>query len=129
MPIPSDIPAGTVDPALALKLDALVASVQAGVPAFNAREAEASRLAAAAGAEASESWVAAQQALSLLVEQYGVTTRSAADIDALAAARIEGSKWIAPADQAAIATAAASVAAIGEPQAATIARIQGQIAR
>jgi hypothetical protein len=129
VPIPSEVPPGTVDPALAERLDALVAEVRAGVPAFEAREAEASRLAAGAGPESSESWVAAQQALSRLVEQFGVTTRTAADIDALASAQLEGKRWISPADQSAIAAAATAVAAISEAQAASIARIRESLAR
>ena len=129
VPIPADVPAGAVDPALARQLDELVAQVRAGVPLFDGREGEASRLAAAAGAESSESWVAAQQALSRLVEQYGVTTRASADIDALAANRLEARRWISPADQAAIAAAANAVAAISETQSASIARIRENIAR
>lgn len=129
VPVPGDIPAGTVDAALARQLDELVAQIRAGAPAFDAQEAEATRLAAGAGPESSESWVAAQQALSRLVEQFGNTTRAAADIDALASARLEGKHWIAPADQAAIAAAASTVAAISEPQAAAIARIREQLAR
>ena len=129
LPIRSEIPAGPVDPALASRLAALVGEVRSGMPAFEAREADAVRLAAAAGPVASESWVVAQQALSLLIEQYGVTTRAAADIDALAASRLEGQRWIRPADQQAIAGAAADVGAISEPQAAAVARLQNQLAR
>jgi len=129
VPIPSEVPPGTSDPVLARRLDELVAEVRAASPGFEARAAEAARLAAAAGPESSEGWIAAQQALSQLVEQFGVTTRAAADIDALAAARLESRRWIAPADQAEISAAAAAVAAIGEPQAAAIARIQEQLAR
>ena len=93
------------------------------------RQAVADRLAAAAGPMASESWIAAQQALSRLIEQDGVTTRAAADIDALAASRLEGQHWIRPADQQAIAAAAAEVAAINEAQAAAIDRLTSQLAR
>lgn len=129
VPIPSEIPTGAVDPALARRLDELVAAVRAGEPTFQAREAEASRLAAGAGPEASEGWVAAQQALSRLIEQYGATTRAAADIDALASTQLNSKRWISPADQAAISAAANAVAAISEPQAAAIARIRDQVAR
>ena len=129
VPIPSEIPPGTVDPALAQRLEALVAEVRAGAPAFDEREAEASRLAASAGPESSEGWIAGQQALSRLVEQYGVTTRAAANIDALASAQLEGQRWISPADQAAITAAASAVAAISEPQAASIARIRESLPR
>ena len=129
VPIPDTVAAGTVDPALAERLQALVSAARANTSAFDAREAEASRLAAAAGPMASESWVAAQQALSRLVEQRGVTTRVAADIDALASARLEGQHWIQPADREAIAAAAADVAAINDPQAAAVSRLMDQLAR
>lgn len=129
VPIPANVPSGPVDAALAGKLDALVGQARSGVPLFNAKRADAERLAAGAGPIASESWVAAQQALSLLVEQYGVTTRAAADIDGLAASRIEGQRWIRPSDQQAIAAAAAEVGAINDAQAAAIGRLRDQLAR
>lgn len=129
VPIPATVPIGPADGALVAKLEALVGQARGGVPLFQARQAEAERLAAAAGPIASESWVEAQQALSQLVEQYGVTTNAAADIDELASVRLEGQRWIRPADQQAIAAAAASIAAISEPQAAAIKRLNNQIAR
>ena len=78
---------------------------------------------------ASESWVTAQSAVSLLVEQYGVTTRAAADIDALASERLQRQKWIAPADQAAIAAAQTEVQSISSRQAEAIDRVKDQLAR
>jgi len=128
-PIPADIPAGTADAALAERLEALVVQARGGVAAFDALEAEAARLAAAAGPVSSEGWVVAQQALSRLVEQFGITTRVAADIDALAATRLEANRWISPADQASIRAAASDVAAISDTQTAALARIREQLAR
>ena len=78
---------------------------------------------------ASESWIAAQQALSVLIERYGTTTRASADIDALASNRLEGQHWIRPVDQQTIAAAAAEVAAISNSQAASIQRLKDQLAR
>jgi hypothetical protein len=129
VPIPGDVPAGTASPALAARLGELVSQVRAGAPSFDSRLEEAGRLAAGAGPEGSESWVAAQSALSRLVEQYGVTTRAAADIDALAAERLQSQKWITPADQAAIAAAQAEVASISNRQAEAIDRLKTQLAR
>lgn len=129
IPIPDSAPTGSPDAALAERLNVLVAAVRGAVPAFEARETEASRLASAAGPIASESWIAAQQALSQLIEQYGVTTQAAADIDALASARIENQRWIQPADREAIAAAAAEVADISNSQAAAIGRLKDQLAR
>ena len=129
VPIPGDTPSGKADAALLSRLNELVSQVRAGTPAFDARLDQASRLAAGAGPEASDGWVAAQSALSRLVEQYGVTTRAAADVDALAAERLETQKWIAPADQAAIAAAQADIASISDRQAEAIDRLKAQLAR
>jgi hypothetical protein len=129
VPIPGTVPSGPADAALAARLGELVGTARAGSAQFDARLANAERLAGAAGPMASESWVAAQQALSLLIEQYGVTTRAAADIDALASSRLEGQRWIRPTDQQAISAAAAEVSAISEPQAAAIERLQNQLGR
>ena len=129
VPIPADVPPGIVDTALARRLEELVAEARGAAPTFGAREAEATRLAAAAGPISSESWIAAQQALSRMVEQFGITTRVAGDIDAIASTRVKENRWIAPADQGAIATAAMAVASISEPQAAAIARIREQLER
>lgn len=129
LPIPDAPPAGAVDPALTSRLQALVASAQASAPAFEAREAAASRLAATAGPMASESWIAAEQALSRLVADHGTTTQAAAEIDALAAERLERQRWINPAEREAIMTAAAEVAAINDRQAAAIDRLKQQLAR
>lgn len=129
LPVPDTAPAGPVDAALADRLHALVGIVKSSVPQFEAQEADAARLAAMAGPMASESWIAAQQGLSRLVEQHGITTRAAADIDALAASRLDGQRWIGPADQHAIAAAAAEVGAINASQTAAIDRLSSQIAR
>jgi hypothetical protein len=129
LPISGDAPAGPADAALAAQLQGLIAEARAGVSQFNARQADADRLAAAAGPMASESWVAAQQALSLLIEQYGVTTRVAGNIDGLASARLEAQHWIRPSDQQAIASAAAEVATVSDAQSAAIDRLKNQLAR
>ena len=129
VPIPDTVPSGTADAALVSRLDELVGVARSAAPQFDARLSNADRLASAAGPVASEGWVVAQQSLSLLIEQYGVTTRAAAEVDALAAARLGSQRWIRPADQQAISTAAAEIAAIGEPQVAAIARLQDQLAR
>lgn len=129
VPIPEAVPSGPADASLSGKLEALVGQARAGVPLFQARQANAEHLVAAAGPIASEGWIAAQQALSLLVEQYGVTTRAAADIDALASARLQGQHWIHPADQQAIAAASAQIVSISDQQAAAIHRLNNQLAR
>ena len=127
--IPSEVPMGNVDLGLMGRLAALVAEARAAAPAFDARRAEAERLASAAGPATSESWIAAQLALSRVGGQHGVTTRVAADIDELAATRLKTQRWIAPADREAIAAAAADVAVLSAAQAAAIERLREQLAR
>lgn len=129
LPITGEETAGTVDPALAGRLSALIAAVRSAMPAFEVRQAEANRLAAVAGPVASESWIAAEQALSRLVEQHGVTTQAAADVDAVAASRLESQRWIAPAERQAITAAAAEVGSISARQAEAIDRLKDQLAR
>ncbi|MEO6113844.1 MAG: hypothetical protein ABIP07_05290 [Sphingomicrobium sp.] len=127
--IPSEVPMGSVDVSLAGRLAALVAEARAAAPAFEASRAEAERLASAAGPAESDSWIAAQQALSRTGGQHGVTTRVAADIDELAATRLKAQRWISPADREAIAAAAADVAVLSEAQAAAIERLRDRLAR
>ena len=129
LPILDASPTGPVDPALAERLRALVETARAGAPQFDAQESEAARLASAAGPIASESWIAAQQALSRLVDRHGVTTRAAGDIDALAATRLDAQHWIRPADREAIAAAATQVGLINSAQAEVIQRLASQLAR
>jgi hypothetical protein len=129
LPIPDTVPTGPVNAELAARLNALVETTRAAAPQFNVQESEATRLAASAGPMASESWIAAQQALSRLVEQHGVTTRASGDIDALAGIRLEAQHWIRPADREAIAAAAAEVGSINNAQAEAIRRLNSQLAR
>ena len=87
----------------------------------------ATALAAAAGARQSESWIAAQQALSALEAQHGVTTTAAATIDAIAAEKIDQTRWLVPATRAAIEAAAAEVGTINAGQSATIDRLGARL--
>ena len=126
---PSEVPVGSVDAVLASRLAALVGEARAAQPGFAARLGESERLTATAGAAGSEGWIAAQQSLSKLIEQHGVTTRVAADIDELAATRLKAQRWLAPADREAITRAAGDVAAISNAQDATINRLRQRLGR
>ena len=118
---------GTVDTALATRLNELVAQARTGDAAFGSAAAAAERLIAIAGPPQSESWVAAQQALSVVVAARAPTTRAMGDIDALAAATIAEKGWIPPADQAAIEAAAAQVWALASRQAARIDAMRARV--
>src|SRR5688500_412328 len=85
VPVGEGEPLRSVDAALAARLAELVGLARQGDSAFTAAAGEAQRLAAAAGAPQSESWVVAQQAVSAAVAARAPTTRALGDIDALAA--------------------------------------------
>jgi hypothetical protein len=124
------VPVATqVSPAIRQQLDTFVAHALAGDREFQSAIGEARRLAAAAGARESESWVAAQQAISAAIAARGPVTRAIGDIDALAADWIGSHGGIGPADQAAIEEAAGRVAEIDRQQAATIDGLQARLAR
>lgn len=113
--------------ALVSRLSALVAQARAGEPAFQAAAAEAERLAAAAGDQQSESWVLAQQALSVVVAAREPVTRALGDIDAIGSVELATRGALAPADQAALAEAAATVSEIDRRQAELVDRLQRRL--
>ena len=115
------------DRALAARLAELVALARRGDGAFAAAAGEAQRLAAAAGAPQSESWVVAQQAVSAAVAARAPTTRALGDIDSLAASALARQGGIAPADLAAIEAAAAEVGAIDRRHSRTIDALQSRL--
>jgi hypothetical protein len=116
-----------VSASLAARLAELVAQARSGNAAFDPLADQAERLAAAAGAPQSETWVAAQQALSVAVEARGPTVRALGDIDAIGATMLQTQQGLAPADLAAIETAGAEAGAIDQRQADRIAAIQRRL--
>ena len=116
-----------VDPALAGRLGALVAQARDGDAAFGPAIAQAERAANSAGAPQSESWIAAQQALSAAVAARAPTVHALGDIDALGADKLQGQGGLAPADLSAIQQASATVGAIDQRQADRIAAIQRRL--
>jgi hypothetical protein len=116
-----------VTPALAAELAALVEQARAGETAFGPAATEAERLSAAAGASQSESWIAAQEALTAAIAARRPTTMAQADIDALGATALKAHGGIAPNDLKAINTAAAEVLEIARRQTDRIAAIQKRL--
>ncbi len=114
---------GALDAPISAALSEAVSAARRGVTEFNRLAGAAEGLAAAAGPRQSESWIAAQQALSALVAQHGVTTNAAATIDAIAAEGIDRTRWLTPATQSAIEAAAGEVGAINDVQSALINRL------
>ena len=114
-------------PALEAQLAALVDQARAGDSAFGPAAAEAERLAALAGASRSESWIAAQEALSAAIAARKPTALAQADIDALGATALQRQGGIAPNDLNAIKSAASEVLEIARGQTDRIAAIQKRL--
>ena len=127
VPIPSEVVVGPADANLSTHLAALIDQAQAGDAAFADAAADAERLAASAGSAQSESWVAAQQALSAAQAARGPTTRALGDIDGLAASALEQSGGIAAGNLAAIQAAAARVSEIDRRQSERIEAIEARL--
>ena len=127
LPIAEAAPSGPASPALVTRLEALIGQARQGDSAFQAAAAEAEQLAAGAGEPQSESWVAAQQALSAAVAARAPVTQALGDIDGIGAAELASKGAVAPADQAALAAAAAAVSEIDRRQAALIDRLQRRL--
>jgi hypothetical protein len=119
-PAAAPTPVQPVDAALAEKLAGLVAQAIDGNTAFEAAASRAENLVASAGAAQSESWIAAQEALSQAVAARGETARALGDVDAMAADSIAAKGTIGAADFAAIRAAADKIADIDHRQAARI---------
>src|SRR6188508_651559 len=83
VPVPDPVIPMTPAAGLVAQLDKLVAQAVAGDQAFQPLVAHAQELASAAGPKESESWIAAQQALSAAVAARAAVTAAAGDIDAL----------------------------------------------
>ncbi|MES2902649.1 MAG: hypothetical protein V4696_00540 [Pseudomonadota bacterium] len=126
VPIPSNPVAGPVDAVLAARLGTLVADGKTGAAMFDSEVGRAQSLAAAAGPAQSDSWVIAQEALSRLEAARAQTVRAAADIDELAASRIQGG-GLSVADQAAIEASATELAAMSRRQSEAMDAISAQL--
>ena len=116
-----------VTPAIAAQLAGLVDEARGGETAFEPAATEAERLAAAAGVSQSESWIAAQEALSAAIAARRPTAMAQADIDALGATALQKHGGIAPNDLKAIDVAAAEVLEIARVQTDRIAAIQKRL--
>src|SRR5690242_12427335 len=127
VPVERPINDRPVKPSLSAQLEQLVREAHAGETAFEPVAAQAERLASAAGAPQSESWIAAQVALSAAIAARKPTATAMGDIDALGATALKTQGGIAPSDLSAIQSAAADVASIDQRQADRISAIQRQL--
>jgi hypothetical protein len=116
-----------VAPALAARLAALVDQARGASAAFDSAASAAERLASAAGAPQSESWISAQEALTAAIAARKATAQALGDIDEIAATALQTQRGIAPNDLAAIQRAASEVAALDSRQAERIDAIQRRL--
>lgn len=89
LPVANPLAADPADPALVERVGALVAQARNAAVAFDAAEPRVRSLAAAAGPAQSESWIAAQLALSDLQRLRGPAVAAAADLDAMRAVQAQ----------------------------------------
>ena len=127
IPIPNEVHVGPADPNLSSHLAALIDQAQSGDQAFQGIIENAERLAASAGAQQSESWVAAQQALSAAQEARAPTTRALGDIDLIGADALQKNGGIPAGNLAAIQAAAAKVSEIDSAEADRIDAIERRL--
>jgi hypothetical protein len=127
LPVVRPINDRPVTAGLANKLADLVAQARSGEGAFDTAASTAERLAAAAGARQSESWIVAQEALTAAIAARKPTANALGDIDALAATALQKQGGLTPNDLAAINNAGAEVGAIDQRQAERIKAIQRRL--
>jgi hypothetical protein len=114
--------------ALVVRLRSLVDEARNGDAAFASAAANAERLAAGAGAPQSESWIAAQEALTAAIAACKPTARALGDIDEIGARALQTQGGMAPNDLAAVNRASAEVAALNQRQAERTKAIQRRLA-
>ena len=128
LPVDVAVDARPIDSGLAVRLSALIAEARASAAAFDTLEPAARAKARAAGSPESESWVAAQTALSELDRARAPFARAIADLDELRSASARSGDRASPADVAALEAAAAELLAVSERQSAALDSIREQIA-
>jgi len=116
VPVPEVVNDRPASATLTGRLADLVAQARQGDADFAPAIDRAEALASAAGAAQSESWIAAQEALSAADAARAPTIRALGDIDALGATSLQVLGGLAPNDLAAIRTAGAEVGQIAERQ-------------
>jgi len=127
VPVPEAVNDRPAAPALTAQLAALVNRAHAGDGDFGPAIVRAEQMASAAGPPKSESWIAAQEALSAAIAARAPVTLALADIDALGAQALQATGGLAPSDLAAIRSAGAEVAEIAERQSLRIAALHQRL--
>lgn len=122
----NDRPVGA---ALASALASLVGQAHVGDAAFGPAMSRAEQLASAAGAPQTESWIAAEEALSAAVAARGPTAKALAAIDGLGGDKLQAQTGMAPADAAALQAAGSEVGNLDQRQQDRIDAVQRRLGR
>ena len=117
------------DPALAEAWRSVAAPAFAQAPAVQAAIARANALAAGAGPRGSESWIAAQQALSAAIAAGEPVTRAIGAFDAAVADRIASGQRLVPQDLAAARRISEELATLDRNQRQAMEAVQLRLAR
>jgi hypothetical protein len=125
-PVRQVAPPAPADAALKTQIEALVARAQSGQAAFSALLPKAESAASTAGADGSESWVAAQQLLSALESERAPSTSALSELDSLITTRLKAGNET---GQAELQAADAQIAALVEAQQRDLDRIRARIVR
>ena len=110
-------------PEVTARAAALAVEARSGVPAFEAALAVAERAVRGAGGPGSDSWVAAQQAVSRVEAARAVTTRALGELDAYSVAQAT-TRSLSPTDLERLAASLAEVQAISDRQSEAVNRLQ-----
>jgi hypothetical protein len=127
VPVTRPINDRPVTAGLAGRLAALVEQARSGNVAFDSAASAAERLAASAAGPQSESWIAAQEALTAAIAARNSTASALGDIDEIAATALQTQRGIAPNDLAAIKRAATDVGSLDQRQAERIDAVQKRL--
>ena len=112
---------------LTARLASLVEEARSGDSAFAKAAADAERLAGSAGSPQSESWIAAEEALTAAIAARKPTATALGDIDEIGAIALQTHGGISPNDLAAINRAASEVAKLDQRQANRVKAIQNRL--
>jgi hypothetical protein len=129
LPIVDRSAALPADPALAAALRGIAEPAFAQARNVDAAIGRAEALAGSAGLAGSESWIAAQQALSVAIAAQEPVTRAIGAFDAAVAERISSGARLVPQDLAAVRGIAADLAAVDRRHREAIAAVQRRLSR
>jgi len=124
--VPPVVPPLPNDPAVAARVAAFVEQARAGERAFRAALPAAEQAARRAGAVGSDSWIAAQEAVSRAEAAEAQTARALADLDQYGAERANA-KALSAADLARLQAATAEVQRLANAQHAEIVRLEAAL--